>query len=90
MVRFYSGEISEQELLKQAEPFHGPSSVAYYVIAMKAMLDNNNEKAKEFFEKTIKTGTVTFWSYHSAKVWIRRLEGENAGQLAVPSERRGI
>jgi tetratricopeptide (TPR) repeat protein len=72
--QYFAGELKEEEMLERAGPFCGPRCMAHYAIAMKSLALGDQEKAKEHFRETVKTGEVGAWNYAWAKAFLSCME----------------
>lgn len=72
VVQYHNGEISDEALLEMAEPLVNWQSIAYYSIAMRALAERRFARAEEYLEKTVQTGSVGYWTYHNAKVFLKK------------------
>ena len=76
-VDFHAGLLDHEDMRQMAEPFAEDLSMYYYAVAMKAWSEalrskkaEDWQKVKEYLQKTVETGTVTFWEYSIAKAII--------------------
>ena len=78
LAKYYAGEIDENELLKAAESrdpvkWKNQHLDVWYCLGMKKLLDGDNVKAKEYFEKCVSTGLKDFEEYSRAKDELEKL-----------------
>ncbi len=85
VIDYYAGEIDDVELLKRAGPFGNAGCFANYAIGMKALAGGNKAKAHEYFLRTVKLRTVTWYPYHWAKAFVHKLESDKNWPSWIPS-----
>ena len=74
MAEYHAGRMSEDEFVRRAGPFGDLRCDFYHEIAMRALAVGDCEKAKEYFDGSIDTGQIATWGYHSALIFLQRLE----------------
>jgi hypothetical protein len=74
VLKYYAGELDEQDLLELAYPFHSQLCFARYVVGVSHLAKGDQESAKKHFEAVRETGRIGWGAFAGAKVFLKRLE----------------
>lgn len=73
-VKYHAGEVTEEQLLRSAHPFHEELCVARYNVGLWHLARGDQDVAKKQFEGVIETGRIGWGCYARAKAFLKRLE----------------
>jgi len=74
LAEYHAGRMEEVEFRLRAGAFGDLQNSFCHEIALEAFAVGDREKAKEYFEASFNTGHSATWFYHSAQMFLRRLE----------------
>ena len=74
MLKYFAGDISEDELLQFARPFHTSLCHIEHMVGVSHLAKGEWEAARKHLEASVATGRVGWGSHARAKAYLKRMD----------------
>ena len=74
VLKYFAGDLSEQELLEYAHPFHTSMCHMEHMVGVWHLARGDREAARKHLEASVATGRIGWGSYARAKAYLKRMD----------------